>query len=346
MPRLLVDLIHPAHFHVFRPTIATLLSRGWSVRVTGREKDVLVQLLQHSGWDYTVVSAAHPGMTARLRELGSRTWRLWREVRAFGPDVVASVGSVAAAFAAALGRRPHVALEDTEQSYEQILLYRYVTPLILTPEGFGRDFGRRQRRYAGFHELAYLHPAHFTPDAAALVRAGIPTDRPLIFVRTVAWQATHDRGLRGGIGDDWAAHLHEWADHAYVVVSAEGPLPPLPAGCVALTDPTIAHHVLAHASLFIGEGGTMATEAAVLGVPAVFVNPLHASNWDELEHRYGLLRHFPDWASALPHIASLLPRLAEVRAECRAGRDALLRDKIDVTAYLVETLTRVAAGGI
>ena len=61
------------------------------------------------------------------------------------------------------------------------------------------------RSYAGYHELAYLHPNRFRPDPAALDAFGVSPDEPYSIVRFVSWQAVHDRRERGLSADAEAA---------------------------------------------------------------------------------------------------------------------------------------------
>ncbi len=51
---------------------------------------------------------------------------------------------------------------------------------------------------------------------------------------------------------------------------------------------------MAHAQLVVGESATMSSEAAVLGVPAVFIATTGRGYTDDEERRYGLVRHFTE----------------------------------------------------
>ena len=54
------------------------------------------------------------------------------------------------------------------------------------------------------------------------------------------------------------------------------------------TCPTKMHDLLYYCSLFVGDGGTMASESAVLGTPSVHVSSLDAGVLKE-QVKYGLL---------------------------------------------------------
>ena len=59
------------------------------------------------------------------------------------------------------------------------------------------------------------------------------------------------------------------SEHGKVLISSESPLPSLLREYQSTIPVNEIHHVMAFASLVIGESATMASEAAVLGVPAV-----------------------------------------------------------------------------
>jgi predicted glycosyltransferase len=52
--RVMVDIGHPAHVHFFRNAIRELEKRGHSVKVTARDKDVALRLLEAYGIPYVV----------------------------------------------------------------------------------------------------------------------------------------------------------------------------------------------------------------------------------------------------------------------------------------------------
>ena len=94
----------------------------------------------------------------------------------------------------------------------------------------------------------------------------------------------------------------------------------------------------------MGERATVIAESAVLGVPAVYVNTLKLGYINMLEE-YGLLRQTVDTEEALKFSLELL-KDARIQEKCASAKEKLLADKIDVTAYIVETLERAGRMGI
>jgi predicted glycosyltransferase len=84
----------------------------------------------------------------------------------------------------------------------------------------------------------------------------------------------------------------------------------------------------------------MTTEAALLGTPAVRCDSIYAGgegfgNFAELEHRHGLVYNLARPREALDRALSLVSRPG-LKEEWRGKRDAMLKEKIDVNAFMVK----------
>jgi uncharacterized protein len=104
------------------------------------------------------------------------------------------------------------------------------------------------------------------------------------------------------------------------------------------------HHLIAHAQIVVGESATMSSEAAVLGVPAVFIATTGRGYTDDEERRYGLVRHFTEdqYDKAQSAIEEIL---AEPAGTWQSARQRLLAEKIDVTAWMTDYFEATFAGG-
>ncbi len=91
--------------------------------------------------------------------------------------------------------------------------------------------------------------------------------------------------------------------------------------------------MLAGARLFVGEGATMASECAMLGTPAVYVNSISAGTLEEQE-RYGLLFRFSGSGGVAEKVAELLAERG-LKEEFQARRMRMLDDQIDLTSFMV-----------
>ncbi|WP_232688875.1 DUF354 domain-containing protein [Halobacterium zhouii] len=338
--RVLVDVTHPAHVHLFRNAIVELCADGHDVHVTSREKDLTTDLLDLYGIPHTPISAREGGTLGLVREWTVRELRTARVARAFDPDVVLSHLNPSAAHAAWLtGASAVVFHDDYEQTHK---VARVTTPFVsamATPSRIECDLDERHVRYDGYHELAYLHPERFDPNPARLRAQGVDPDDEYYVLRFVSWEAHHDIGEHG-LDREAKRELVEYLDdRGTVYITTEGDLPEEFAAHQLPCDPTAIHDLLAFANLYVGDSQTMATEAAVLGTPAVrsnsFVGDGDMSNFVELEDYYGLLVNAAGPDEALSAVRDLVSD-PETPIRWERRRERLLEEKIDVTDLMLD----------
>jgi uncharacterized protein len=340
--RVLIDILHPAHVHFFRNFHAEMADRGHQLCLTARDKDRSVELLQAFGLPYQQISRQKSG-AGLVVEMAQRTARLMKVMRSFRPDVMTGIMGPSIALAGAVRRVPAVVFYDTEFAVQT---NRVVYPLahrVCTPDSYQGKVPGRHSQYAGYHELAYLHPNRFQPDPAVLGDFGISPGEPYSIVRFVSWQAVHDRKERG-LSAKQKLHLVEVLQRrGRVLISSESPLEGHLADLAVAGPVEQIHHVIAHARLVVGESATMSSEAAVLGVPAVFIATTGRGYTDDEERRYGLVRHFTEdqYDMALSAIEEIL---AEPAVTWQKARQRLLEEKIDVTSWMIDHFETSFAG--
>jgi hypothetical protein len=339
--RVLFDIGHPAHVHLFRHAIARLEHDGHSVLITSSEKEIATQLLREFGIPYVSLGKPGAGVAEKGARLALSTLKLLRIAEKFRPDVLVAVSPVRAAPVAWALRRPCIGLDDTEHAKLAHRLYMPFVTTLLTPECFGLDVGRKQVRYKGYHELAYLHPGYFTPDASVLASSGLSEGEPFSIVRFVSWQAAHDVGQGGFSREGRLRLVSELARYGRVLVSAEKGIDPELADYAFRAPPHLMHHFLYYASVCVTEGATMASECAMLGTPAVYMNTLSAGTLDEQQERYGLVFNYhrrQDEDVAMALAAEVFQQSQANREQWRARAARLVQDHIDVTEYLADVV--------
>lgn len=334
----LVEVGHPAALHTFRNMMVELRERGHRVRVAASDKDIAIDLIKAYGFDYDVIYAnRRKGLHSKLIMLLSGIAAAYRISAEFKPDIYVSRISPISAVVSRLRGKRHIGFDDSEHAKLVLLTASPFTDVKITPECFGRDLGPGQIRISTFKELAYLHPNRFRPDPSVLDSLGLTGESRFVIMRFVAWNAAHDD--RSALDDDAKVRMaRELGKHARVFITSESPLPP-ELEPYRLTIPCHRiHDLLYYAQLIIGDSGTMTTEAAVLGVPAVwcstFVGRRALGNFRELEEKYGLIFNCRDPEDALRKALELLQRPG-LKEEWKARRERLLMDKIDLTSFMV-----------
>lgn len=330
--RIMIDIGHPADFLLFREFARQMREQGHELRFCTRRKDVAVDLIEASGFPYDCFGRNYHSIAGKVLGILRFDLQLLRAARRFLPDVFLSAGSIYAAHVSFLMRRPHIVCEDTG-NMEQIRLYQPCTSVILTSSSFRRELGPKQVRYEGYHELAYLHPRRFTPEQEKAQALMGPDGDGYVLVRFVSWSASHDYGLKGFSPEQKRSLINELSQCARVYISSEQELPPDLATYRFPLPPADLHHAIAFAALVIGEGATVAAEAAVLGTPAIYINPQSLGYLEEME-RYGLVRNYGAYSDRILAEARMMLADGAKRQDVRERRQRMLADKIDVTAFL------------
>ncbi len=335
--RLLLEAHHPAHIHFFRNAVEIWRKRGDEVLLLGRDRDVMKRLL--AAYDFIphrILTAQRKNNRIPMGEMLERQLLVAKTIASFRPDAVLSLmGSYTQS--AFLFGKPNIVFTDSEfQSLNHRIAHPFATR-IYTPECFWKNLGKKQRRYAGYHELAFLHPSRFTPRSDVLSMMDGVAPGNYVVLRVSAWNTLHDIGNRG-FGDRLDEFVTRVSERARVFIVPEGGILPEKWEPQRLrVPPERFHDVLAFSRLVVTEGASTASEAACLGVPAVYLNTTERGYLNDQERRYGLVYNFKDAAPALGKTLALLDAPVDADAR-RDARDRLVHDHLDVTAYVVEEI--------
>jgi predicted glycosyltransferase len=127
-----------------------------------------------------------------------------------------------------------------------------------------------------------------------------------------------------------------WRDTGQVFITSEERLDDELAKYQIKVSPEKLHDLRYYASLYVGEGATMASEVAVWGTPSVYVSSLVGTmgNFIELEQKYGLMFNYNNSDKAVNNAVELIQQ-SNLKEEWQKKREKLLKDKTDVTAFMV-----------
>lgn len=324
--RLWLDLATPPQVLYFTPIVAELRARGLEVVVTARDFGSTRKLIEARDYSATFIGAGTGRRRAGklLKTMHrSASLSLWAAGRKIG--LALSYNSYAQAVAAAACRIPFVTSMDYEFQPANRVGFRLASR-ILVPEGFDTSViasdrvRSRVRRHPGLKEHVYLRDWPLDVSAARDA-LGIPPGEPYFLVRSPADYALYhgfENHLLGdlvralaSVQDAWVVLMtrtdSQWSELSARFRSRPSVLLP--------RTPVDGPSAVAGAAAVVSAGGTMAREAAVLGVPAFSIflgQEPGVDSWLVSEGRLTRLAstddvHAVDWAGLAASTASRTP---------------------------------------
>jgi predicted glycosyltransferase len=340
----LIQIVHPAHFYYYRDTIANLKRDGHKVIVAIVTKDVLEDIVQQSGIDYVNIRPKplkSKGKWGVIWDVLVREWRMMKLAVKNKVNLI-TASSIESAHVGWILRIPNVNIGEDDAH----IVPKYtnsIAPFVdvrVTPDSCNNGkIESKSIHYPGFLKLTYLHPNDFTPSKEIVTKYGIDTTKTYFLMRFSALNAHHDNGIKG-ISNNIARRLVDLlAPHGDIYITSERVLDPELEQYRLQINPLHIHHVMAYATLYIGDSQSMANEAAMLGVPSLrfndFVGAKKIGVMEEMEHVYGLTYGISshEQEKLYAKVAELLA-MTNLRETFQERRQKMLNEKIDVTAFL------------
>jgi predicted glycosyltransferase len=343
--KILLKIGHPAHVHLFKYMINNLEKDGHIVKIVTRDKDVTLKLLDAYGFEYEVMSGYYNTITGKMYDFAKTDLKLLKIAIKSKPDILIAVGDPYVAHVGKIIRKPSIVFTDTEHAkLANKLTFPFAT-VICTPSCYKEDLGKKQVRYNGYHELAYLHPNYFKPDASVLDYLGLSKDDKFVIIRFISWSASHDVGLHGFDLKTKQRFIEELEKYSRVFITSETKLEKEFEKYRITIPPEKIHDLLYYATLYVGESPTIASEAAIMGTPSICVSPLKYGYIDEESQRYKLVIQVRDITKGKEKVLKEAIELLEnpdIKKEWQKRKERLLKDKIDVTEFMTRFIEEYA----
>lgn len=333
---IIVDIGHPAHVHLLRYTCGELKRHGHQVFFSVRDIPVAKRLMDCYGMEYIDLgkkrdSIFGKGMTILSQDI-QLLWYVWKNKI----DIGISSGIVLS-HVSKLSKIKSFVFDDDDDAAEPLVV-KYGHPfsdVVFTPSAIKRQTTNAVY-YAGCHELAYLHPNHFKPDATVLSEAGLSVGEKYFILRFVAFRGHHDVNQKGISLEQKRRIVNLLMQYGKVIITSEKEIEPEFEQYRLPVPPEKIHSLMYYATMFIGDSQTMTSEAAIMGVPALKCNTFagNLSVPNELEQKYDLCYayHPYDFEKFYEHIKMLLKQ-PDLKEEWMKKREKFLQDKIDVSTF-------------
>lgn len=312
--RVLFFYVHPAKFHLFHNTILLLQQRGHHVDVAIANKEVLSEMLDKSGIKYfnlfpngRKVQNLPYKLNAILAVLRT-IWKLFRITRAGKYDcyVTDDVLTILGRFQGV----PSIAFTDndlkTVKLYE--IIFKTATKVIAPISTNIEKYTSKKIGFKGNKAIAHLHPKYFKKDKGVLAKYKLE-GKEIFIIRLAKLNAGHDLHGNPGITDvDLEVLLSIIPNKYKILISTEREINEKNLELLMKVDPLDFTQVLAHSKFYIGDSGTIATEAAMLGVPNILINNIakDCGVHVELNRLWNLQYYFDSFPDCVNFLKQLL----------------------------------------
>lgn len=290
------DLTNSPHIHFFRDMIRDLEKEGHEVVITSRDAANTLDLLELYGMKYHIVGRYY-GVKLLHKLIGTlgRVWQLRNFVRKNKIDVGISQSSFASAMAGFLAGVPTIYTNDNEHALGNKVSFLFAThifiPEFIPVSKVTNLFVRPQKvtQYPGVKEGIYLWHKYmdFKKEDSNCKK---------IYYRPEPYYAQYYKGKINFLD----AALNELKNDYDITIlprdkkQIEHYLADDFLGIHVCKTPLPFDEIARDCFLFIGAGGTMTREMAVIGIPTISVYQDELLDVDKYLISIGLMTHQPD----------------------------------------------------
>lgn len=335
---ILIDIAHPAHVHVTRNVYAELTKKGHKVYVTVKNIPSAIRLLEIYNIPFLYLGGKRDSLRGKAVLQLKYNLQVWWLVITKKIEIGFST-SITPPHISRISGMHSIVFDDDDDEVEPLFV-KWGHPfadIVLSPACAVRKT-KKMIPYAGYHELAYLHPKRFIPEVSVLDEIGLKPGEPYFILRFNAFKAHHDVGVQGLSIENKRKLITLLEQKGKVFITTERNIDDEFKKYQLSISPEKAHSLMFYATMLIGDSQTMTSEAAVLGTPAIRSNTFvgRISYLEEEEHTYNLTYGFlPSNSEAMFKKIEELLSMPNLKDEWQRRREKMLEDKIDVTAFYV-----------
>ena len=344
--KILFFFVHPAKYYLFKHTINTLQKEGVYVDVAIISKEVLEELVKVENWNvinifpcgrkykyFPIIVNTIYFFFLTLIKLFKLSFKEKYDVF-ITDDCLTLIGKVR--------RIPSIFFIDNEpDTIPGINLLINSATKVLVPNAIRPKIAKKNIvSFEGYKELAYLHPKYFSPNKE-IVRKYLNIDKPFVIIRMVSFHASHDINKKGISNKVLKQLIDELTPYVAIYLSAERKISDDFDSLRLKIDPLDIHHLLYYANFIISDSGTMTSEAAILGTPAIFYSDFvgKLTVIDEKEYKYNLIYLIKsgEVEKLMSCINGLLAK-KELKKEWIIKRNKMLKQTDDLNEIILKSI--------
>jgi len=343
MMKIWIDILTPKQVLFLGPLATRLEKAGHEVFITTRRYREVNQLLEMKGYDAKVVGE-HGGASLfkKLRANALRTAWLAKLIKKTKPSVSVSFSSPEAARVAFGLLIPHYCVSDSPHAVSVSKLSiplseRLFTPWVV-PKGAWASYSISKNRIITYRAI---DPAVWIkgmkPSDKVLEELNLHKDKPIVTVRPEETCAAYllNRGVaEKSITEEVVQNLLRINEDLQVVVVGryDGEFAnrwrKLGKRVISIESVIDGPSLVAQSSLFIGAGGTMTAEAALLGVPTVSIYPSKPTFVEKYLMNVGLIYRSLD-SKRIVSVSAKMMTDEQFLKKCRSKSQRLLKKMED-----------------
>jgi len=348
-----LDILTPKQFWFFKHLAETLLEKGLKIKVTSRRYEQITPLLKEFtyGHIHVVGEFGGEGLRDKLEKSLKRSLELLQIIDGF--DVAVSSGSPEAArIAYGLGK-PHILTSDTPESP----VNKLVAPLsktVLTPWIIGKKPWiqncvkpgiiksyraldpviwlknyrpiRDKMEYLGLDDYILVRSPEYK--ASYLLKYGWNLETYIRFLRKLSSKVSPAKIVVLPRYDDEVDFLKKKINSN---------------GIVVVEQPVTGWDILYHARVFLGGGGTMTQEAALLGIPTISIYPGRLPRVVHYLKNKGLVKHIGDMEKILETTVKFYRNFDKVQLNLKEKALKMVKSMEDPRNKIVAAIVRAVS---
>ena len=339
--RYLFYIVHPSKYHLFKNTIHELKCNNHTVDLIINTKDVLEDLIISEGWEYTNLFPEgrninqKPSIIKSALKFILTIFRLEKYLfKNKKYDLFITDDSLV--INGWIRRIPAYIFNDNDiQTIKINKILFYFSQKIISPQctDLG-NFSHKKISFKGNKAIAHLSPSCFIPNSQ------YSEDIDYCIIRSSKLNATHDINGNYGITNNDLNNIFNLIKDKYkIIIISERELPLNYHEYIFAGNPNDLPNLLYYSSFLISDSGTMATEAAVLGVPNILINKL-AKNIGVHKELYGagLQYYFDEFNDSISIINKFILN-KDIKSEFMKNKVDYIKQCDDLNKIMFEIFT-------